>query len=282
MASAWQSFGVDRGGWTESDAVDPFTSLPRVLPPVDTRGVVRYYPRPVGGWALFGYFAALLLALSLGVPFHHLLPVSLEVFVVLLILSSVVVGALALRAIPGGAVLGTLSAIFLYGVAALLVVAGAAWVADDGMPDGARGLRAAIVGGGALVTIALAVLIEIRRAKVRRVEAALRRIRDAAAAAQRWNSLLRELHRWPGGRDSRCDGPPARRAMPPPGLARRRPVRDGAHRRDRRRSRGLVRDAPGLRDRGPSHRAARHRREPPPHLSTPTPRSRGTWIRSST
>lgn len=188
----------------DRETVDPFTSLPRALALPDTTGIVRRYPRPVGGWAFYGYCATVLLAIGLAIAFPEHLPVSSAAFVGFLTYSGVLVAALALRALPGGAGATVLSAAALYSVVVAFVLGGMVWTAGDGVPDDVRGTRAVIVTVSVLVSLALAAGVEVRRARARHATLELRRISDAAVAARRWNLLLHELHRAPGS--ELCDG----------------------------------------------------------------------------
>lgn len=203
----------------DRETVDPFTSPPRTLPLPDTTEIVRLYPRPVGGWALCGYGAATLLAVALAIAFPDQLPVSSTVFVGLLAYSLVPVAALALRALPSGALMRVLAGTMLYGVIVAFALGGTTWAAEDGLPGDVRGTRTLVVGASVLVSLTLATAIEVRRARARRAAHALRGIYDAAAAARRWNLLLHALHRTPGSKLD--DG----RASTPGRRPRRRPRR---------------------------------------------------------
>lgn len=198
--------------------VDPFTSPPRTLPLPDTSGIVRHYPRPVGGWAFLGYAAAVVVAIGLVIAFADHMPVSPGAFVGLLAYSCVLVGALALRALPGGSRVGALSATLLYGTVGGFVLAGATWLAED-HDDDASVARAVVVVVGVLASLAAAGLVEARRARTGRVVRELRRVHDAANAARRWNLLLHALQRAPGGTVVAMEVTPVGRRRREPGWA---------------------------------------------------------------
>lgn len=178
--------------------VDPFSSLPRTLPRPDTSAIVRSHPRPVGGWLFYAYAAAALLTIGLVIATPGRLPISPAAVVGHLAYTCVLAGALALRARPGaGRFSAVVAGLMLHGIVAGFLLAAATWTAEA--PEDVRGARIVITGGTALASLVAATWVEVRRARVRRVVVALRRVHAAAAAARRWNMLLDSLMRTPGG-----------------------------------------------------------------------------------
>lgn len=176
--------------------VDPFTSPPRALPQPDTSGIVRRYPRPIGGWAFLAYAAVVVVAIGLVIAFSERMAVSSAAFAGLLAYSCVLVGLLALRALPTRPGAAAVFAALLYGAVLAFALGGSAWVADA-VADDDRGTRVVVAGAGLLLSLAAAAAVEVRRARALRVERELRRVYEAAVAARRWNLLLHALEQIP-------------------------------------------------------------------------------------
>lgn len=180
--------------------VDPFTSPPRTLPQPDTSGILRRYPRPIGGWALYGFGAAVLLSLVLAIAFPDRLAISPGALVGLLAYACFVAAALVLRSLSRGLVASVVTATLLLGVVGVFVLGASDWAARQGLAGDARVTRVVVVAVGTLVPLAVAAVVEVRRTLSRRVLRELRRIEDASAAARRWNVLLHALATTPGAR----------------------------------------------------------------------------------
>lgn len=198
--------------------VDPFSSPPLALPQPDTSGVVRSYPRPLGGWAFLAYGAVVLLAMVVFGVFHDRAPISSAAFTGLAAFSLLLVATVALRSVPSGRAFGVFSAVVLYGLVLGFGLGGSQWI-GDALTDQARTTRVAIVVAGVALSLGVAAVVEVRRSRVQRVIRELLHVYDEAAAARRWNVLLRELDRTAG--TVLVDG-----SLVPPG--RRRPERGWA------------------------------------------------------
>jgi hypothetical protein len=202
------------------DDPNPFTSPPRPLAGADTSALVPYYPGSLGGWLALGFALFVLVSIALVIARPSLLPVSPAVFVTIVAYATILMGALGLRSLRrGGRAFGVFSFIVLTGVLVVSALAGAVWVTDDETADGdgfARGVVLAVV---AVCSAAAVVFVEVRRSRSLRFQRARQRIRDAAAAAQRWNDLLAALHRAPAAELRQAEVVPPGRILPVPGWA---------------------------------------------------------------
>ena len=205
---------------SSGDDLNPFTSPPRPLAGADMSALVPYYPNSLGGWLFLGFAAFVLVSIALVIARPGLLPMSSTAFVTVVAYATLLAVTLALRSVRrGGRALGLLSLTLLTSVLVVFALGGAVWVTDDTTADGgglARGVTVAVILACSAAAIAF---VEVRRARSLRYERARQLIRDAAAAAQRWNDLLAALHQVPASELRQAQVVRPGRILPVPGWA---------------------------------------------------------------